>query len=123
MSRSVAQEKRDEQRGKISAGELAVAGKLWKNKQWVAVVEETPIEDPDFETAVKRYLDWYKGHSRPSSYERQLTCAVALKATFAGKRLSEISAFGIEAYKSDRKTACSCLGVPKQEKRTTRSLL
>src|SRR5262252_5921864 len=32
MSRTAAQEKRDKRRGDIAAGELAVNGKLWKNK-------------------------------------------------------------------------------------------
>jgi hypothetical protein len=33
ISRTAAQEKRDKRKGDIAAGELAINGKLWKNKQ------------------------------------------------------------------------------------------
>src|SRR5262245_59751495 len=62
MSKTTAQEKRDKRKGGIAAGDLAVNGKLWKNKRWIPEIpdQSVPLEDPEFTTAVERYLEWYK---------------------------------------------------------------
>jgi hypothetical protein len=105
MSRTTTQEKRDKRRGDIAAGDLVVNGKVWRNKRWEQVDEQPSVEDILFEEGCEKYMEWYKGHSRPRSHERHATSAIALKAAFSGKRLSQISAFAIDKYKLERKAA------------------
>src|SRR5262249_5576753 len=54
MSRTAAQEKRDKRKGDIAAGELAVNGKVWKNKQWMPEIHEqtATIDGIEFDRAV-----------------------------------------------------------------------
>ena len=73
------------------------------------------IEDLAFETACQKYLNWYCVHSRPKSYERHVASAVALKAYFGERRLSQISSFLVEEYKSDRRTDCVCPSPPERD--------
>src|SRR5262249_42343694 len=82
-----------------------VNGKVWKNKRWEQTDEQPSVEDILFEEACEKYLEWYKGHSRPRSHERHTTSSIALKAAFIGKRLSQISAFAIDKHKLERKAA------------------
>src|SRR5947209_956933 len=82
LSRTRAKEIRDKRKGEAAAGEFVINGHRWINKKWVKEIQKPMIEDPQFETAVQRYLDWYQGQSRPTSYERQKTCAIPLKAAF-----------------------------------------
>jgi len=106
MSRTAAKEKRDKRKGDIAVGELAVNGKVWRNKRWEQTDEQPSVEDILFEEACEKYLEWYKGHSRPRSHERHATSSIApLKAALTGKRLSQISAFAIDKYKLERKAA------------------
>lgn len=88
VSRTVAKETAARRKAAAAEGRLEVGRK---------------VEDPLFEKACQRYLDWYKAHSRPGSYQRHQTSAVALKAYFSGKRLSQIGAFTVEAFKLKRK--------------------
>jgi len=105
MSKTAAQEKRDKRKGDVAAGELAVNGKLWKNKQWIPEIQDAPpVEDPLFETALEKFMAWYKANRGAYTYLKYATPASkALEASFKGKHLSEISPFSIEAHKLDRK--------------------
>lgn len=88
VSRTIAKETAARRKAAAAEGRLEIGRK---------------VEDPPFEKACQRYLDWYKAHSRPGSYQRHQTSAVALKAYFSGKRLSQIGAFTVESYKLKRK--------------------
>ena len=120
VSRSRAKEIRDKRKGEAAAGELVINGHRWINKKWIKETQAVAVEDPKFENAVLRYLNWYQGQSRPSSYERQKICAIPLNAAFGAQHLSEITVFSIEKYRLDRKTACSCAGRSKREKDSDR---
>ena len=120
VSRTVAREKVANRKAGVAAGDLLVSGKRWNGRRWIIAEEEPEIEDPVFDEACDKYLDWYKEHSRASSYDRHWTSAISLKAKFGGKRLSEISAFGIEEYKLDRKKQCSCVGGAKRREGSDR---
>lgn len=62
------------------------------------------IEDLVFETAMEKYLEWYKANRGEYTYLKYaLSSSRALVRFFKGKRLSHISPFLIEAFKLDRK--------------------
>jgi integrase len=106
VSRSRAKEIRDDRRGSVAAGELAVnSKKLWKSKKWVPEIEEQPsiIEDPLLEDAMEKYMPWYKANRKESSYKRHSFAKNPLIEFFKGKHLSEISTFDVEKYKLHRK--------------------
>jgi len=107
MSRTAAQEKRDKRRGDIAAGELAVNGKLWKNKRWVLLVQEQAlIEDPLFEVAMEKFLQWYKTENAAYTYKNYAEpSSKSLKEFFKGYKLSQISLVLVEKYKRHRKQA------------------
>jgi integrase len=107
MSKTAAQEKRDKRRGDISAGELAVNGKLWRGKRWVSEVQESPIiEDPPFENAMNKFLEWYKTENADYTYRKYAKpSSKSLEEFFKGYQLSQISLVLIEKYKRHRKQA------------------
>ena len=62
------------------------------------------IEDLLFEKAMEKYLEWYETNRKAYTYKKYaLPASKALKASFDGKRLSQISPFLIEAHKLSRK--------------------
>jgi integrase len=62
------------------------------------------VEDLLFEKAVEKYLEWYKANRGAYTYLKYaIPASKALKASFDGKRLSQISPFLIEAHKLNRK--------------------
>src|SRR5882672_2824081 len=103
ISRSVARERAGNRRTAVAEGKLLVNGKRWTGTEWIAETEAARIKDLPFPEALEQYLHWYKANRAPSSYRKYaLQSSKALKKAFSGKRLSQISAFNIEAYKLDR---------------------
>jgi len=89
VSRTIAKEIRDRRKGEAAAGKLDVGPK---------------IEDLFFEKAMEKYLEWYKANRGAYTYLKYaMPASKALKASFSGKRLSQISTFSIEAHKLNRK--------------------
>ncbi len=58
---------------------------------------------PMFEAVAADYLHYYRANRQPKSVERHEMAYQALKPTFAGKRLADITPFMIEQYKQTRK--------------------
>jgi integrase len=56
-----------------------------------------------FEVVAGDYLQYYRANRQPKSVERHEMAYQALKPTFAGKRLVDITPFMIERYKQTRK--------------------
>jgi integrase len=62
------------------------------------------IEDLLFEKACEKYLEWYETNRKAYTYKKYaIPASRALKASFDGKRLSQISPFLVEVHKLDRK--------------------
>lgn len=103
VSRTVAKEKAASKKTKAADGELKVNGKRWIGGQWI-VEADSKVEDLLFEKACEKYLEWYKANRGAYTYKKYAEPASkALKASFDGKRLSQISPFLIEAHKLNRK--------------------
>jgi len=116
VSKSRAKELRDKRKGDAADGTLVINGKQWLNRQWVAEVETAAIEDPMFDVAMQKFLDWYKAENAAYTYKKYaLTASKNLKAYFDKYQLSQISLVLIEKYKRDRKTACSCASGPTRD--------
>ncbi|MBI3326380.1 MAG: site-specific integrase [Nitrospinae bacterium] len=66
---------------------------------------ELPSKKPSplFEVMAEEYLRYYRANRRPNSVERHEMAYRALKPTFAGKRLADITPLLIERYKRSRK--------------------
>jgi Phage integrase SAM-like domain len=66
---------------------------------------ELPSKKPSpmFEAIAADYLRYYRANRQPRSVERHVMAYQALKPTFAGKRLADITPFMIERYKQTRK--------------------
>jgi integrase len=66
---------------------------------------ELPSKKPSplFEDMAEEYLRYYEANRRPRSLRRHEMARRALRSTFAGKRLSEITPFSIERYKQARR--------------------
>src|SRR6266850_6673862 len=56
-------------------------------------------KSPRFETFAVDYLEWSKANKKPRSYERDLTSLAALRPSFSGKTLVDITPWLIEKYK------------------------
>lgn len=89
VSKTIAKETRNRRKTQAADGELQVGPK---------------IDDVPFEKACEVFLEWYKANRGAYTYLKYASPASkALKRSFDGKRLSQISAFSIEAHKLARK--------------------
>jgi integrase len=89
VNRTIAKETRDKRIGDAAAGRLEIG---------------TKIEDLLFETAVEKYLEWYGANRGAYTYKKYaVPASKALKTSFDGKRLSQITPYSIERHKLDRK--------------------
>jgi len=89
VSRTVAKDTVAKRKAAVAEGRLDISSK---------------IEDLLFEKAMEKYLAWYKANRKAYTYKKYATPAsAALKASFDGKRLSQVTPFLIEAHKINRK--------------------
>ena len=88
ITRSVAQELAQVQRAAILKGEAGIGKKKRK--------------DVSFDEAVKKFLDSVKADKRPNTIRSYIACIDYLSEEFSGKRLSQITAWSLEAYKKRR---------------------
>jgi integrase len=86
ITRSVAQELAQLQRAAILKGELGVRKK----------------KDIPFDDASAKFLTWCAANRKHGTTQSYKECLLRLAATFAGKRLSQISSFHVEAHKQAR---------------------
>jgi integrase len=93
--------------GNIGPVSKTIAKEIMAKKKAEAVEGryELPSKKPSpmFETVAADYLRYYRANRQPKSVERHEMAYQALKATFAGKRLADITPFLIERYKQTRK--------------------
>jgi integrase len=88
ISRTVAGELASVKRAAILKGEAGIGGKKRK--------------DMAFDDAAKEFLAWAKAEKKPKTAKLYGECPTQLKASFAGKRLSELHPFLIEKHKRAR---------------------
>jgi len=87
ITRTVAREIAQVKRASILKGEAGIGRKR---------------KDIGFDEAAALFLRWAEANKRPRTVRTYRQCLVSLGASFAGKRLSAISAFDIERYKQAR---------------------
>jgi integrase len=87
ITRSVALELAQVQRGAILKGELGIGKKA---------------KDLSFEDARKKFEAWAEANKKPGTAQHYQECLRSLAATFSGKRLSQLSSFHVEAHKQTR---------------------
>jgi integrase len=94
-------------RGCIGPVSKTIAKEIMAKKKAEAVEGryELPSKKPSplFEVMARDYLQYYRANRQPKSVERHEMAYQALKPTFAGKRLADITPFMIERYKQTRK--------------------
>jgi integrase len=94
-------------RGCIGPVSKTIAKEIMAKKRAEAVEGryELPSKKPSplFEVVVGDYLQYYRANRQPRSVERHEMAYQALKPTFAGTRLADITPFIIERYKQTRK--------------------
>ncbi len=104
VSRSFAKTEAANRKTRAGEGRLVINGKRWLGGQWSVDSQDSKVEDLLFEKACEKYMEWYKANRAAYTYLKYATPASkALKASFDGKRLSQISPFSIEAHKLERK--------------------
>jgi hypothetical protein len=84
-----------------------VAGEIAKVKRGAILKGEAGIggskrADLSIEKAAEIFLAWVESNKRPRTQRTYRQCIERLKASFAGRNLSGISAFDLERYKRDR---------------------
>jgi hypothetical protein len=93
--------------GHIGPVSRTVAKEIMAKKKAEAVEGryELPSKKPSpmFETVAADYLRYYRANRQLKSVERHEMAYQALRATFAGQRLADITPFMIERYKQTRK--------------------
>lgn len=87
ITRTVALEVAQVQRGAILKGELGIGKKK---------------KDIGFEEARQKFEQWAKADKKPRTVKAYKECLRRLAESFSGKRLSEISAFAVEGHKQKR---------------------
>jgi len=87
ITRSVALELAQVERGKILRGEAGIGKKP---------------KDLTFDEAKKKYEDWVTVNKKANTAKSYKECLRRLHSSFTGRRLSEISPFHIEAHKQAR---------------------
>lgn len=88
ISRRVAQELAQVIKGQILKGEAGIGTKR--------------KEDPTFDDAVKKFVDWMKSDKKPHTVRTYSACLRELGKTFNGQRLSAITPWSLESYKKTR---------------------
>jgi hypothetical protein len=88
INRTVAGELASVKRAAILKGEAGIGGRRRK--------------DVAFDDAAKEFLAWAKAEKRPKTAKLYGECLTQLKASFAGRRLSELHPFLIEKHKRAR---------------------
>jgi len=81
-------------------------GELARKKTEVIEGKLNPAKtrkSPRFEAFAVDYLEWSKANKKPRSYERDGTSLAALRPSFSGKALADITPWLIEKYKKERK--------------------
>ena len=92
ISKTAAKEIAQTKRAAILKGEVGIGGKKRK--------------DISFDEAKKHFLEWSETTRKPLSVRDHKAALKQLEKTFSGKKLSSITAFSVEGYKSQRaKTA------------------
>jgi hypothetical protein len=87
-----------------------VAGELAKVKRVGILKGEAGIggrkrADIGFDEAAEAFLTWADANKRPRTAQTYRQCVKALAVSFAGRRLSAISAFDVERHKQARPKA------------------
>ena len=88
INRTVAGELASVQRAAILKGEAGIGGRKRK--------------DMAFDDAAKEFLAWARAEKKPKTAKLYGECLTPLKASFAGKRLSELHPLLIEKHKRAR---------------------
>jgi integrase len=88
ISRTVAGELARVQRGAILKGEAGIGGPKRK--------------DLSLDKAAEEFLAWAEANKRPRTVRTYRQCIERVKGAFAGRLLSELSAFDLERYKRSR---------------------
>lgn len=88
IAHSVALELATLERGKSFRGEAGIGVKSKK--------------DLTFDEAKRKFIDWVKSDKKPNTTRTYDACLDYLSEEFNGKRLSQITAWSLEAYKKRR---------------------
>jgi integrase len=91
ISKTAAKEIAQTKRAAILKGEAGIGGKKRK--------------DISFDDAKKHFLEWSETNRKPHSVTMHKSALKKLGETFSGKKLSEITRFSVEGYKSQRSKA------------------
>ncbi len=83
----------------------ALEGKLVERPLKAPLFGHYDTEKGRFTDATGKYFDYYTQNHKPRSAERMEYALQALCGVFGSKRLDEISPFGVEQYKAQRKAA------------------
>ncbi|MEQ1794305.1 MAG: tyrosine-type recombinase/integrase [Nitrospira sp.] len=97
IKRSVASELADVKRAAILKGDAGIGKKK---------------KDLAFNEAREKFEGWITTEKRPNTVRRYKQCLKRLAQTFAGKRLSEITPWMLEAYKKERVTGTQLTARP-----------